>query len=234
MHGQLENELRGPISAQLFLRVRVRCTFPTAPLPSAASPAGSPAPPARKSHHLPGTGSYLSVDLLVRGASISTNRSAISRGVSRKRAGLCPGCHAHSRQRYPRPVTGRAAGWLAFLTEATGRCCIRGLAFSYVWAFGRACSTLRARHCSSPTPPRGGGGGLSGLISTLTRSAPTIISAGTTRTQTGILSGSSTISPTQFELRGDAPFKVCTRVLLVRFIHSPSYVSSVPLPLLHL
>ena len=42
-----------------FCRGRVRSTFPAAPWPSAASP-GSPAPPGgRKSHHLPGTGSYL-------------------------------------------------------------------------------------------------------------------------------------------------------------------------------
>ena len=47
MRGQLENGLRGPIFAHFFWRV-----------PSAASP-GSPAPPARKSHHLPDTGSYI-------------------------------------------------------------------------------------------------------------------------------------------------------------------------------
>jgi hypothetical protein len=59
MRGQLENGLRGPNFAHFFWRVRERCTFPAAPWPSAASP-GSPAPPARKSHHLPDTGSYLS------------------------------------------------------------------------------------------------------------------------------------------------------------------------------
>ena len=58
MRGHFENELRGSIFAHFFWRVRDRCTFPAAPLPSAASP-GSPAPPAGKSHHLPSTGSYI-------------------------------------------------------------------------------------------------------------------------------------------------------------------------------
>ena len=39
MRGQLENELRGSIFAHFFWRVRDRCTFPAAPLPSAASQA---------------------------------------------------------------------------------------------------------------------------------------------------------------------------------------------------
>ena len=56
MRGQLEIGLTGVIFAHFFCGGRVRSTFPAAPLPSAACP-GSPWPAARKSHHLPTTGS---------------------------------------------------------------------------------------------------------------------------------------------------------------------------------
>ena len=46
-----------------FCRGRVRSTFLAAPWPSAASP-GSPLPPARKSHHLPGTDRFLATKTL--------------------------------------------------------------------------------------------------------------------------------------------------------------------------
>jgi len=58
MCGLLEIGLRGVIFALFFCGRPERCTFPTAPWPAAA-PTTSQAPPAAKTHHLPGTGSYL-------------------------------------------------------------------------------------------------------------------------------------------------------------------------------
>ena len=58
MCGLLEIGLRGVIFAHFFCGRPKKCTFPTAPWPAAA-PTTSPAPPAAKTHHLPGTGSYV-------------------------------------------------------------------------------------------------------------------------------------------------------------------------------
>ena len=51
------NRAQGGYFCPFFCGRPERCTFPTAPWPAAA-PTTSPAPPAAKTHHLPGTGSY--------------------------------------------------------------------------------------------------------------------------------------------------------------------------------
>ena len=56
MRGQLEIGPTEVIFAHFFGGGRVRCTFPAAPWPYAASP-GSPSPRTRKNHHLPPSGS---------------------------------------------------------------------------------------------------------------------------------------------------------------------------------